>query len=156
MLKEVYPKLAPGDATIKTAEASSGFFNLLQKSLPVLNLIPSSPTDETVGFHIPCHERALTNGNPAIAFLERAGYTVKVVETGTCCGMAGTFGMKHGPLGYDLSMAVGERLFKLFGESKAKLVASESSVCATQINDGTGLKVMHPLYFVKGTPDEGR
>jgi Fe-S oxidoreductase len=63
--------------------------------------------------------------------------------------MAGTFGMKHGALGYDLSMAVGERLFKLFDESKTKLVASESSVCAMQINDGTGLRVMHPLYFVE-------
>src|SRR5208283_2306858 len=150
MLKEVYPKLAPGSASARTALASSSFFGLLQKSLPVLKLVPAHPTDGVVGFHIPCHERALTNGNPAIAFLESAGYSVQVVETGTCCGMAGTFGMKHGALGYDLSMAVGGRLFKLFEESKTRLVASESSVCATQINDGTGLKVMHPLYFVRG------
>jgi Fe-S oxidoreductase len=150
MLKEVYPKLVPGETSAKAEECSSGFFKFLQKSLPDLKLTPAHPTDGTVGFHIPCHERALTNGAPAIAFLERAGYTVKVVETGTCCGMAGTFGMKHGALGYDLSMAVGDRLFKLFNESKTRLVASESSVCATQINDGTALKVMHPLYFVSG------
>jgi len=123
---------------------------LLQSSLPSLNLSPSYPTDAEVGFHIPCHERALTGGTAATAFLQRAGYTVRVVETGTCCGIAGTFGMKHGALGYDLAMAVGDRLFKLFDESGTKLVASESSVCAIQINDGTGLKVVHPLYFVKG------
>ena len=151
MLKEVYPKLVPGDASVKAAEASSGFFKLIQKNLPNLKLLPSHPTDAAIGFHIPCHERALTNGYPATAFLERAGYTVRVVETGTCCGMAGTFGMKHGALGYDLSMAVGDRLFKLFEESQVGLVASESSVCATQINDGTGLRVMHPLYFVKAS-----
>ena len=28
--------------------------------------------------------------------------------------------MKHGALGYDLSMAVGDRLFKLFDESKTE------------------------------------
>jgi Fe-S oxidoreductase len=84
-----------------------------------------------------------------MAFLERAGYKVEVVETGTCCGMAGTFGMKHGALGYDLSMAVGDRLFELFNESGTKIVASESSVCAMQITDGTKLRVLHPLYFVE-------
>ena len=46
-------------------------------------------------------------------------------------------------------MAVGDRLFKLFRESSVELVASESSVCAAQIYDGTGLKVMHPLRFME-------
>jgi L-lactate dehydrogenase complex protein LldF len=151
MLKEIYPKLAPGPVAEKAAETSSSFFATLQESLSEADLKPEFPVDEAVGFHIPCHERALNSGDPALAFLERAGYKVQVVQTGTCCGMAGTFGMKHGALGYDLSMAVGERLFKEFEESKTKLVASESSVCAMQINDGTGMRVMHPLYFVKPT-----
>ncbi len=152
MLREVYPKLAPGDLSRRAADVSRGFFATIEKNLPDLKLTPSQTTQAPIGFHIPCHERALTSGSPAVAFLQRAGYSVQIVETGTCCGMAGTFGMKHGALGYDLSMAVGDRLFKLFEESKTQLVASESSVCATQINDGTGLKVMHPLYFVKDEP----
>ncbi|MDA4114742.1 MAG: LUD domain-containing protein, partial [Thaumarchaeota archaeon] len=149
MLREVYPKLVPGEPSKRAAEVSSSFFATIQKDLGSVKLRPAFPADQPVGFHIPCHERALTSGVPAIAFLEKAGYTVKVVETGTCCGMAGTFGMKHGALGYDLAMAVGDRLFELFRESNAKLVASESSVCAMQITDGTRLKVMHPLYFVE-------
>jgi L-lactate dehydrogenase complex protein LldF len=150
MLTEMYPNLVPGTASKKVAEASTSFFARIQGDLAgAKNITAAFPTEEPIGFHIPCHERALTGGVPAIAFLERAGFKVKVVETGTCCGMAGTFGMKHGALGYDLSMAVGDRLFKLFEESKTKLVASESSVCSMQIIDGTGLRVMHPLYFVK-------
>jgi len=149
MLREMYPKLAPGPVAAKAAEVSGEFFATVQRHLPETVLKPAFATEEAVGFHIPCHERALNGGVPAVAFLERAGYKVQVVETGTCCGMAGTFGMKHGALGYDLSMAVGERLFDLFDESKTKLVASESSVCSMQINDGTGLRVLHPLYFVE-------
>lgn len=148
MLREIYPKLAPGDGSKKVAEASAGFFATVQRTPSAADLKPAFSPDQEVGFHIPCHERALNAGLPAMSFLERAGYRVRVVETGTCCGMAGTFGMKHGALGYDLSMAVGERLFDLFEKSGSKLVASESSVCAMQIGDGTGIKVLHPLYFV--------
>ena len=71
------------------------------------------------------------------------------MENGTCCGMAGTFGMKHGDLGYNLSMEVGDHLFRLFKESGLKLVATESSVCSMQIADGVGLKVVHPLRAVE-------
>ncbi len=149
MLREIYPKLSPGKGSAQVAAASAGYFATVQKHLALAGLKPAFATDGAVGFHIPCHERALNVGVPAMAFLEGAGYKVEKVETGTCCGMAGTFGMKHGALGYDLSMAVGERLFKLFDESGTKLVASESSVCAMQIGDGTGLRVLHPLYFVE-------
>ena len=61
----------------------------------------------------------------------------------------GTFGMKAGTLGYDLSMAVGERLFELFRKSDCGVVCTESSVCSTQIEDGTGMKVLHPLHLVE-------
>ncbi len=149
MLREIYPKLSPGATSVSVAKASAGFFATVQQQLSAAELKPAFPLEQTVGFHIPCHERALNVGLPAIAFLQRAGYEVQKVETGTCCGMAGTFGMKHGALGYDLSMAVGERLFKLFEESGTKLVASESSVCAMQIGDGTDMRVLHPLYFVE-------
>ncbi|MDG7029610.1 MAG: hypothetical protein JRN38_05125, partial [Nitrososphaerota archaeon] len=92
--------------------------------------------------------RALTGGGPAVRFLTAAGYKVDIVETGTCCGMGGTFGMKSGTMGYDLSNAVGERLFDLFRGSRCGLACTESSVCAAQIHDGTGLQVLHPLHLV--------
>ena len=149
MLREIYPKLVPGDHTIEVGEKSFPFFQFIEKDLPKLHLTPKESTTEAVGFHIPCHDRPLTSGKSAIGFLERAGYTVQVVETGTCCGMAGTFGMKHGPIGYDLSVAVGKKLFDLFRESGRGLIATESSVCSMQLIDGLGVRVMHPLYFVQ-------
>ena len=149
MLREVYPKLVPGEAAEKARGMSSPFFGFIQGRLAELELRPAFPTAEAIGFHIPCHERSVSGGKPAIDFLVAAGYNVQVVENGTCCGMAGTFGMKHGDLGYNLSMEVGDHLFRLFKESGCKLVATESSVCSMQISDGVGVRVVHPLRAVE-------
>lgn len=102
-----------------------------------------------IGFHIPCHERALSSSKYMIQLLENCGYKVKVIETGTCCGMAGTFGLKRGPLGYDLSVAVGKPLFELFNQDNSiEIIATESSVCAMQLTDGTRFKVVHPIELL--------
>lgn len=150
MLRQVYPKLLEHDAACaEIAKRSYSFFEFIEGRLPEIELRPTLPVGEPLGFHIPCHERALTSGRSAIRFLERAGYTVNVVETGTCCGMAGTFGMKTGPLGYDLSIAVGDELFKRFARSGCKTIVTESSVCAIQIHDGVeNASIVHPLYLV--------
>ena len=65
-----------------------------------------------------------------------------------CCGMAGTFGLKKGPLGYELSIAIGDELFKLFREEKLDYIVTESSVCKIQLEQGTGLKVIHPIKLL--------
>ncbi len=78
----------------------------------------------------------------------RHGADTQLIETGTCCGMAGTFGLKHGPLGYDLANAVGEPLFKLFHESGVEAVVTESSVCGIHLAEGTGMPVVHPLEML--------
>jgi Fe-S oxidoreductase len=62
--------------------------------------------------------------------------------------MAGTFGMKHGPLGYDLSQAVGEPLFQLFKDSGVDAIVTESSVCGIHLREGTGMAVYHPLELL--------
>ena len=149
MFKEVYPVLVPGKLAEKASEMSFPFFGFIKDRLGDLSLRASYPTEDAIGFHIPCHDRSVSVGRPAIDFLTAAGYKVQVVENGTCCGMAGTFGMKHGDLGYNLSMEVGDHLFRLFRESGRKLVATESSVCSMQIADGVGLKVVHPLHAVE-------
>ena len=59
-----------------------------------------------------------------MAFLRRRGAEVEVIETGTCCGMAGTFGLKAGQLGYELANAVGEPLFDGFRESGVEAIVT--------------------------------
>lgn len=157
-LKQAYPKLLDNSKeSLAVAEKSFEYFEFLTNHCESLELTNSEyggvvdTTKKTIGFHIPCHQRALSCGKFTISALEKAGYTVKVIETGTCCGMAGTFGLKKGPLGYELSMAVGKPLFDLFnkeGGGSLKIIATESSVCSTQLTDGTKCRLVHPLELL--------
>ncbi|MCL4691266.1 MAG: LUD domain-containing protein [Candidatus Hydrogenedentes bacterium] len=106
------------------------------------------------GFHVSCHQRPLGSGRDAQEWLRRRGADVTLIETGTCCGMGGTFGLKAGPLGYDLSKAAGESLCAMFLEAGVDAIVTESSVCAIQLREGTGLPVFHPLELVAGPPFE--
>ena len=103
------------------------------------------------GFHISCHQRPLGSGGGAIEWLRRRGAEVERIETGTCCGMAGTFGLKAGALGYELSQAVGEPLFELCKRANVEAIVTESSVCSIQLGEGTGLEVWHPLMLLDAT-----
>ncbi len=153
-LKFAYPKLLDDSKKSRdVARKSFEYFEYLEKNGKPLDLQPTSNApsrNETIGFHIPCHQRALSSGRFTIAALESAGYKVKVIETGTCCGMAGTFGLKKGPLGYELSMAVGKPLFDLFNNETPtiKTIATESSVCTIQLEDGTKCELIHPLNLI--------
>ena len=62
--------------------------------------------------------------------------------------MAGTFGLKAGALGYELSQAVGEPLFELCKRANVEAIVTESSVCSIQLGEGTGLDVWHPLMLL--------
>jgi len=153
-LKFSYPKLL-GDRqdSIDVANRTYEYFEYLEmlgNELPAQ--IPQSLAGRRFGFHIACHQRALGAGNHAMAYLKQRGAEVAVIETGTCCGMAGTFGLKSGLLGYELSQAVGEPLFQAFREAGVQAIVTESSVCRIHLKEGTGMEVWHPLELLSGQP----
>ncbi len=100
------------------------------------------------GFHVSCHQRSLSAGEHATKMLKTAGLEIEVRETGMCCGMAGTFGLKKGPLGCELASSIGEPLFDLFKKGGFDYIVTESSVCRLHLQEGTGLKVLHPLELL--------
>lgn len=101
-----------------------------------------------LGLHCSCHQRPLGNAAQVQAWLQRQGAEVTRIETGTCCGMGGTFGLKAGPLGYDLAQAVGEPLFQRFNDAPIDAIVTESSVCKMHLADGTRHPVYHPLELL--------
>ncbi|MCS6784831.1 MAG: heterodisulfide reductase-related iron-sulfur binding cluster, partial [Candidatus Caldarchaeum sp.] len=107
--------------------------------------------DGKAAIHVPCHERAFDSCQYVHALLSAAGVSAVFVETGTCCGMAGTFGMKHGIMGYELANTVGEPLFELVKNSGCDFVVSSSSVCSIHLQDGSGKPVYHPLEILEFT-----
>jgi Fe-S oxidoreductase len=149
-LKVSYPKLMDhhpdADAV---AEHSHEFFKLVELLEDEIGAgEQTSLKGQSYGFHISCHQRPLGAGSHAINFLKRRGAEIEVIETGTCCGMAGTFGLKKGFLGYELSGAIGEPLFEGFKDAAVDTIVTESSVCRIHLQEGTGRKVRHPLELL--------
>lgn len=150
-LKISYPKLLDkAEDAVAVADHTFEFFEFLSL---LKGDVAAGERDALVGrkfgFHIPCHQRPLGAGEHAMAFLRARGAEVALIETGTCCGMAGTFGLKAGPLGYDLSQAVGEPLFEGFKDADVEAIVTESSVCALHLSEGTAHAVWHPLNLLR-------
>lgn len=148
-LKKTYPVLLDQSAdSLTVSESVSLLFDLLNDIDE--GEAPQSLTGRRFGVHCSCHQRPMDMAEGTLAWLRRRGAECVFVETGTCCGMGGTFGMKAGALGFDLSNAVGQRLFDAFEEAGVEAIVTESSVCALHLTDGTGLDVLHPLSFLDG------
>ncbi len=144
-LKVSYPKLLGTDAARLVGQQTQEFFSFLVQH------DKEGTTDldgRRFGFHCSCHQRPIGMGEDTRTWLERQGATMQFIESGTCCGMAGTFGLKHGPLGYDLANAVGAPLFKAFQDAEIEAIVTDSSVCAIHLSEGTGIPLIHPLAFV--------
>ncbi len=157
-LKISYPKLLYGLADAKAvSERTHELFAYLEmlESRAGGGAPSADFRGRRFGFHVSCHQRPLDAGRQAMDYLRRRGAEVELIETGTCCGMAGTFGMKKGMLGYELSQAVGEPLFQAFQEAKVDTIVTESSVCAIHLREGTGINVIHPLELLTGRKDSG-
>lgn len=151
-LKYVYPFLLNNSEKAKKVSSSAVSATEFLCRLVEEGTLKIEKTGKTrIAVHIPCHERALDSSKSAHKLLTSAGYDAFFVETGTCCGMAGSFGMKHGVLGYELSNVVGESLFDKLSRSGCEIVATTSSVCRIHIEEATGLPVRHPLELITFT-----
>lgn len=147
-LRKSYPYLHQSNANM--ARLAEHTFELFDYLLQVQEDFDTSLlAGKRFGFHCSCHQRPIGSGKSGVDWLEKQGAEIERIETGTCCGMGGTFGLKCGPLGYDLSMGVGKPLFKLFNEAEIDAIVTESSVCSIQLAEGTKYSVYHPLEILK-------
>lgn len=149
-------------------------FNLLR----VVTMAESSELknhlSRQIKFHPHCHQRAEglspdglpTGSNATVELLQSCSYDVELMDTG-CCGMAGTFGYEAEH--YELSMKVGElKLFPMLRglsiensdleshnhQSKFEIrkseVVSSGAACRMQIQQGSGVKAIHPIVLIAG------
>lgn len=147
-LKLAYPKLLPHREDARAIAARTrDFFRILLDEEPAPAPGARPLEGKRFGFHCPCHQRPLEAG-AAAEWLERQGAAVERIDTGSCCGMAGTYGLKAGTLGFDLAQAVGEPLFDAVREAGVAEMVTESSVCAIHLRDGAGCPVHHPLLLL--------
>lgn len=104
------------------------------------------PIEKTVVYHAPCHLKTQNNKYGPVDLLKLIpGIKLKKIND-SCCGIAGTFGMKKE--NFDLSMKIGSRLFEEINRANPDLVSSGCGTCQIQINQGTGLEVIHPIKLL--------
>lgn len=96
-----------------------------------------------LGYHQPCHHRALQIGKPGMELVAALpGVSVHLMEQG-CCGMAGTFGMRA--IGYEESRRIGRALLQELKSERIDLGLTECSTCRLQMVEGSGKKTVHPI-----------
>ncbi|MFD1515029.1 FAD-binding and (Fe-S)-binding domain-containing protein [Halomarina rubra] len=99
-----------------------------------------------VAYHGHCNQKATNTDHHAVAVLLAAGYDVDRLDS-SCCGMAGSFGYEAEH--YDLSQAIGDRLFGQVAASPADRVCAPGGSCRSQLGDRPGETMpTHPIELV--------
>jgi Fe-S oxidoreductase len=153
-VKMEYPKILESDRAYQVAEKCFDIHQFLmrlhQKGELHLNL---GEMNLTVGYHNPCHLRALGVVKEPVELLRLIpGMKVKEFSDG-CCGLVGTFGMKR--RNFDLSMAIGERLFKEIENSAVDQISTGCGACKLQIAQGTHKEAVHPISLLASAYKRG-
>jgi glycerol-3-phosphate dehydrogenase subunit C len=104
------------------------------------------PLRERVAYHAPCQQQGHWIGRPALELLRLIPELDVREMDASCCGIAGTYGLKVEK--YGIAMAVGRGLFDQVGASGAASVACDSETCRWQITHGTQLPSAHPIDFL--------
>jgi glycerol-3-phosphate dehydrogenase subunit C len=104
------------------------------------------PIAETVAYHAPCQQQGHFIGKPALELLHLIPQLNVVELDATCCGIAGTYGLKAEK--YDIAMAVGADLFEQIASSGASSTACDSETCRWQIEHGSGRPSAHPVQLL--------
>ena len=106
---------------------------------------------ETVLYHAPCQQQGHGIGKPALDLLALIPELRVVESDATCCGVAGTYGLKREK--YDIAMKVGSGLFAQIGEAGARQAVCDSETCRWQIEHATGVRTVHPVELLHRASD---
>jgi Fe-S oxidoreductase len=99
-----------------------------------------------LGYHLPCHLRALEVGSPGENLLKLVkGVSVRRLERG-CSGMAGAFGLRRE--NYRASLRAGWGLISAMRDPAIQFGTTECSSCKIQMEQGTTKPTIHPLKIL--------
>jgi Fe-S oxidoreductase len=105
-----------------------------------------SPLELTVGYHTPCHLRALGVGTPLADILTLIpGLRLERIEKG-CSGMAGAFGLTASH--FQTSLQMGAPLMAEMQRPDLMLGTTECSGCKLQMEQLTTTPTLHPLKLL--------
>jgi FAD/FMN-containing dehydrogenase/Fe-S oxidoreductase len=147
-LTHEYPMLLPGDHDAEmvaenTFEACHYLWRLHQRGKLQLNF---GQLNTSLGYHTPCHTKALEVGTPAESLLRLIpGLKVERLEKG-CSGMAGTYGLQRD--NYRRSLRAGLPLINAVRTGGFVAGTTECSTCKLQMEQSTSKPTIHPVKIV--------
>lgn len=148
MLKQEYQELFHDEQAAANAARlydSVEYLALLQEE-DALNR-KFSPVRERLIYHAPCHLKAQGLGKPTMELLPLVpGVAIEEADAG-CCGMSGSYGFKADK--YEIAMKIGENLFQRIKAYGAQQGISECGICRLQMENGSGVKAVHPLTILR-------
>jgi Fe-S oxidoreductase len=107
------------------------------------------PLGTRLFYHSHCHQKTVGSSLATEALLRAAGFDV-ITSQVECCGMAGSFGYKKDY--YDLSMAVGEDLFRQIAQAEAggpRVLVATGTSCHEQLASGLKRQVYYPTELLQ-------
>ena len=146
-LAHEYPQmLDDDDARLLAAHSSDACAFLWKMHLSGALQLDFKPINAVLGYHAPCHLKALGVGFPGENLLGLIpGLRVHHLERG-CSGMAGTFGLLHA--NYRNSLRAGWGLIARLRDPAIQAGATECSACKIQMEQGTAKPTLHPIKLL--------
>jgi len=146
-LSREYPELiADADAQL-VADHSSEACSYLWKMHTMGELqLDLKPIHASLGYHMPCHLKALEVGSPGENLLQLIPDLRLVHVEAGCSGMAGTFGILRS--NYRSSLRAGWRLISRLRDPKLQAGTTECSTCKIQMEQGTTKPTIHPIKLL--------
>jgi len=146
-LQQSYPYLfdEPDSQIVaaNTLEACTYLWQYHQQGKLELDL---KPLNYVVGYHTPCHLKALKVGTPGENLLRLIpGMVVERLDKG-CSAMAGMYGIKKKT--YRTSLRAGWPLISAVRDANIQAGTTECSSCKIQMEQGTTKPTIHPLKIL--------
>ncbi len=146
-LRDEYPLLLvhPDTEVISQQTVEAGAFLLkLLKQDHLRNDFIELPI--RVGYHTPCHTKALRQGTPMRELLQLIpGLELIPIEAG-CSGMAGTFGLMRE--NFETSLAIGQPLIERMRHPDFIVGTTECSSCRLQMEHDSPVPTIHPIKLL--------
>jgi FAD/FMN-containing dehydrogenase/Fe-S oxidoreductase len=99
-----------------------------------------------VGYHQPCHLRAIGAGTPGLELLRNVlSLDVEFINRG-CSGMGGTYGLSRER--FWTSLRAGRGLMRRLRDPDIEIGATECGACRIQMEQGTTKRTLHPVKLL--------
>jgi Fe-S oxidoreductase len=107
---------------------------------------PLHPLRARVGYHQPCHLRALDIGTPGLDLIRTIPeLNVEFIDRG-CSGMAGTFGLMRD--NFRTSLRAGRGLLRRLRDDDIEIGSTECGACRMQMEQGLPKRTLHPVKLL--------